>query len=336
MKKTYKQAGVDIQKGDAASHIAANLSKKTFRSEIEEIQGIPAFSAQFGNYKHPYLLGATDGVGTKLKIAYEAGVHNTVGIDLVAMCVNDLVRRGAEPLFFLPYLGIQKINTETTTHIMEGIVEGCKQANCSIIGGETAELTDIYKQGEYDLAGTAVGVVEKENIITGKTIRENDTLLAIPSSGLHSNGYSFVRKTLLPKFSLSDTIPDLATKTLAEELLAPTRIYVKEILLLLRQNIEIHGIAHITGSGIYGKLGKIIPHGLSAVVNRNSWRPHDIFGLIQKTGNIDEEEMYHTFNMGVGMILAVPEDSVKKIQILIPEIIIIGNIQKGNSPIIIE
>lgn len=336
MKNTYKQAGVDIRAGDIASHTAANLAKKTFRNEVEEIQGIPAFSAQLSDYAHPYLLGATDGVGTKLKIAYESVIHNTVGIDLVAMCVNDLARQGAEPLFFLPYLGIQKIDTTVTASIMEGIVEGCKQAHCSIIGGETAELTDIYKQGEYDLAGTAVGVVEKENIITGKTIRENDALLAIPSSGIHSNGYSLVRKTLLPKFLLSDTIPELGTKTLAEELLTPTRIYVKEILSLLKQNIEIHGIAHITGSGIYGKLGKIIPEGLTAFIQKHSWNPQPIFGLIQKTGNIDEEEMFHTFNMGVGMILVVPEDSVKKIQALISEAITVGGIQKGNNSVVIE
>lgn len=318
MKKlTYKQAGVDIGKGEKASRRAREIARQTFRREVEEVRGIPAFSARFASYQRPLLLGATDGVGTKLKIAFATGKHDTVGIDLVAMCVNDLVRRGAEPIIFLPYVATSKVVPEIAAQIAKGVAKGCKEAGCSVLGGETAELPDFYKRGEYDLAGFALGVVEKDKLITGEKIKNGDVLIGLPSSGLHSNGFSLVRKVLPP----------------SEELLTPTRIYVKPILRLLAAGIEVHGIAHITGGGIPGKLGKIIPKGLTAQVNKRAWTPQPIFSLIQKAGNIDEEEMLRTFNMGIGMILVVPQDSVKKVRQTLTEAIVIGEAKEGKIPI---
>lgn len=325
----YKQAGVDIKKGDQASFQSFLLARKTYRKEVREISGIPVFSARFAEYKNPCFLGATDGVGTKLKIAFASGIHSTVGIDLVAMSVNDLIRRGAEPLIFLPYLATSKIIPEVAKEIAMGIVEGCQQAGCTILGGETAELPDFYKRGEYDLAATAIGIVDREKIITGEKIKEGDQILALPSSGLHSNGFSLVRKVLLPTFALNDKVPELGGKTLALELLTPTRIYVKSILSLLKKGIEIHGLAHITGGGIISKLGKIIPKNLSAKINKKAWQPQPIFSLIQKTGKVEEEEMFRTFNMGLGIILVVPRELTKKILKKLPQAIYVGEIVRG-------
>jgi phosphoribosylformylglycinamidine cyclo-ligase len=332
--KTYKDSGVDIEAGDAASRSAQQQSRQTYRPEVTEMGGIAAFDARFATYKKPLLLGATDGVGTKLKIAIELQKHDSIGIDLVAMCVNDLVRRGAEPLMFLPYLAMQKIVPEIVHQIMEGVVAGCQLANCSIIGGETAELTDIYHQGEYDLAATAIGVVEKTDLITGATITRGDVVIGIPSSGIHSNGYTLVRKLLLSTYSLYDTPELLRERTLGEVLLTPTRIYVREVLAVLRAGVPVHGIAHITGSGLLGKLGAIIPEGCTAQLKPAAWERHPIFTLIQQDGQIAEEEMFHALNMGIGMCLVVPPRSVASVLKLLPDARQIGEIvtSKGITP----
>lgn len=332
--KTYKDSGVDIEAGDVASQSAKQQSRQTYRPEVTEIGGIAAFDARFGTYKSPLLLGATDGVGTKLKIAIELEKHDTIGIDLVAMCVNDLVRRGAEPLVFLPYVAMQKIVPEIAQQIMEGVVAGCQLANCSIIGGETAELTDIYQQDEYDLAATAVGVVEKTDLISGDAITRGDVVIGVPSSGIHSNGYTLVRKLLLSKYSLLDKPELLRERALGEVLLTPTRIYVRDVLAVLRAGVPVHGIAHITGSGLPGKLGAIIPEGYTAQLKPSTWERHPIFTLIQQEGQIAEEEMYQALNMGIGMCLVVPARSAASVLKLLPDARQIGEIisSKGITP----
>ncbi len=332
--KTYKDSGVDIEAGDVASQSAQQQSRQTYRAEVTEIGGIAAFDARFATYKKPLLLGATDGVGTKLKIAIELQKHDSIGIDLVAMCVNDLVRRGAEPLVFLPYVAMQKIVPEIAQQIMEGVVAGCQLANCSIIGGETAELTDIYQQDEYDLAATAIGVVEKTDLITGAAITRGDVVIGIPSSGIHSNGYTLVRKLLLSTYSLYDKPELLRGRTLGEVLLTPTRIYVREVLVVLRAGVPVHGIAHITGSGLPGKLGAIIPEGCTAQLKPASWERHPVFTLIQQEGQIAEEEMFHALNMGIGMCLVVPARSAASVLKQLPDARQIGEIvtSKGITP----
>jgi phosphoribosylformylglycinamidine cyclo-ligase len=333
---TYKQSGVDVATGDEASQNAKTVSQQTYRAEVTNTGGIPVFDARFSQYTNPVLLGSTDGVGTKLKIAFEMNKHDTVGIDLVAMAVNDLVRYGAEPITFLPYIGIQQINSATVQNIMKGIVEGCKQANCSVVGGETAELRDIYHPGEYDLVGNAHGVVEKESLITGDAIREGDVLVGFPSSGLHSNGYTLARKVLQSEYQLSDKPSELQGKSIGEELLVPTRIYVEEVLSLLSQGTEIHGIAHITGGGIPSKLGNSIPQGLSARVHTDTWQRPPVFDLIQKLGHVSDDEMYHSFNMGIGMVLVLPKQSADRIRTLQKDSRIIGRITKGTEKVLVQ
>jgi len=312
---SYLTAGVDIKAGDDASQRAFMTARRTYRPEIVEQAGVVLFDARFQGYKEPMLLGGSDGVGTKLKIAFMTGRHNTVGIDLVAMCVNDLARRGAEPLVFLPYFATGKLDPEVAGQVAEGVAEGCRQANCSIIGGETAEMPGFYAEGEYDMAGSAFGVVERAKLITGEAIQSDDVILGLASSGLHSNGYSLARRALFSRYQLEDSPSILKGRTLAEVLLTPTRIYVKAVLAAVAANAPLHGLAHITGSG-FGKLQKIIPAGLLAKIDYGSWEPTPIFDLIQATGNIPNEEMYKTFNMGIGFAAVVPPteaDSVAQI-----------------------
>ncbi|MBU1149138.1 phosphoribosylformylglycinamidine cyclo-ligase [Patescibacteria group bacterium] len=332
---TYKKAGVDRKSGDEASFKAYELAKKTYRKEVEEVEGIPYFGAGFKGYKNPCLLAGADGVGTKLKIAFEMGIHDTVGIDLVAMSVNDLIRRGAEPIIFLPYLASSKIVPKKAEEIARGITEGCRIAGCSILGGETAELPDFYKRDEYDLAGSAIGVVEKDKIITGEEIREGDVLVGLASSGLHSNGFSLARKVLLAEFDLNEKIDELGGKSLGEEMLIPTKIYVKSILALLRSGVEIHGMAHITGGGIMEKLGKIIPKGMVAKMEAGSWKIPAIFKLIEKKGGIEREEMFRTFNMGLGMILVVPKSEVKMIKKRVKKARVVGKVEANSDAVVI-
>ncbi len=316
---TYKQAGVDIDAGDRFVNLIKPLVRKTFRPEV--LTDLGGFGGLFRlparRYKDPVLVSGTDGVGTKLKVAFQMDRHDTVGIDLVAMCVNDVVVSGAEPIFFLDYFATGKLEPEKSVEIIKGIAEGCKQAGCALIGGETAEMPSIYAEGEYDLAGFAVGVVEKAKIVDGRRVKAGDALIGLASSGLHSNGYSLVRKVIFDTagLSLHDRISDLS-RPLGEELLTPTRIYVKSILSLLKDAPlagAIKGIAHITGGGITENLPRVLPSGCGALITRSSWEVPPIFGFLQHKGGIAEPEMYRTFNMGLGMILVVSRDKVTKL-----------------------
>jgi phosphoribosylformylglycinamidine cyclo-ligase len=316
---SYKDAGVDVEAGDDASQRAARLARSTYRPEVLELGGVALFDARFTHYREPLLIGGSDGVGTKLKIAFASGRHNTVGIDLVAMSVNYLIRRGGEPLVFLPYFATSKLDPAIAEQVAEGIAEGCRQANCSIIGGETAEMPDFYKVGEYDLAGTALGVVEKSRVITGEKIEAGSVVLGLASSGLHSNGYSLARKVLLTHYALDARLPELGNDSLAEVLLTPTRIYVKSILSALEVQAPLQGLAHITGGGLFRKLGKIIPPGLHVAYEPEAWKRPPIFDLIQRIGQVSEEEMFNTFNLGIGFTAVVPASEANAVQQLFEE-----------------
>jgi phosphoribosylformylglycinamidine cyclo-ligase len=314
---TYKDAGVDIDAGNSFVSLIKPLVKATFRPEVmTEIGGFGGlFSLNASKYKNPVLVSGTDGVGTKLKLAFLADRHDTVGIDLVAMCVNDIVVQGAEPLFFLDYLATGKLRPEKAADIVKGISAGCIQAGCALIGGETAEMPGFYSDGEYDLAGFAVGVVERDNIIDGSSITVGNTLIGLAASGLHSNGYSLARKVIFERLGLSidSQLPGM-DRTVAEELLTPTRIYAKSVLNLLR-DFTINGIAHITGGGLLENVPRVLPHGCKAVINTGSWQLPPIFSLLQEAGNIEQSELYRTFNCGIGMVLAVPEKETEEILI---------------------
>jgi phosphoribosylformylglycinamidine cyclo-ligase len=306
---TYKAAGVDVEAGDDASRRAANLARTTYRPEITELGGVAFFDGRFQKYKEPLLLGGSDGVGTKLKVAFEMGIHNTVGIDLVAMSVNDLARRGGEPLVFLPYFATSNLDPNVAEQVAAGVAEGCRQANCSIIGGETAELPNFYQPGEYDLAGAAFGVVEKSRVITGQAIQAGDVILGMASSGLHSNGYSLARKVLQLEYGLDQYVPQLK-EVLGKVLLTPTRIYVKTILAALEAGATLHGLAHITGGG-FRKLEKIVPDHLQAEIDFGAWTRPALFKLIQETGQVAETEMRGAFNLGIGFAAVVPASEVE-------------------------
>jgi phosphoribosylformylglycinamidine cyclo-ligase len=304
---TYKQAGVDIEAGDALVEQIKPLAAMTRRPEV--LSGVGGFGGLFaippGKYKEPVLVSGTDGVGTKLKLAFQLNRHNTIGIDLVAMSVNDVLTCGAEPLFFLDYLATSRLNVSQAAAVVEGIANGCKDAGCALIGGETAELPGFYTEGEYDLAGFCVGVVERSQIITGATIGPGDALIGLGSSGLHSNGYSLARKVLITDRNLSLTLPTHGfDRPLGEALLEPTRIYVRDVL-ALRELIAVKGMAHITGSGIPGNLPRCLPNGLKAVLDERSWKRAPIFDFIAKMGEVARDEMFSTFNMGLGMVLVV-------------------------------
>ncbi len=306
-KFSYKEAGVDIEKGDAFIRAIKPIVESTFRPEVlTKIGGFAGcFSLNLERYKKPILVSSTDGVGTKLKIAFMLDRHDTVGIDLVAMCVNDIVVTGAKPLFLLDYLATPQLDTERAMRVVKGIVKGCIEAECSLIGGETAEMPGFYKEGEYDLAGFAVGIVEDAQMIDGSSVTVGDKLIGIASSGLHSNGYSLVRRVVLDhhKMDLEKRVDEIGD-TLGEELLRPTKIYVKTILNLTR-DFKIGGIAHITGGGITGNLPRVIPKGCKAVVHKGTWDIPPIFTFLKEKGKIPEEEMLRTFNNGIGMILIV-------------------------------
>jgi len=311
----YKDAGVDIDKGDAFVQAIKPMVESTFRPEVlTKIGGFAGcVSLNLERYKKPILVSSTDGVGTKLKIAFAMDRHDTVGIDLVGMCVNDIVVSGAKPLFLLDYFATSQLDPEKSMKVVSGIVKGCIEAECSLIGGETAEMPGFYKKGEYDLAGFAVGIVEDSQVIDGSGVTVGDKLIGIASSGLHSNGYSLVRKLLLDqlKMNLEERVEEIG-EVLGEELLRPTRIYVKAALNLAR-DFHIVGIAHITGGGITGNLPRILPKGCKAVVQKGTWEIPPIFSFLKEKGNISEEEMLRTFNNGVGMILIVRSKEVDDI-----------------------
>ncbi|BCR05167.1 phosphoribosylformylglycinamidine cyclo-ligase [Desulfuromonas versatilis] len=341
-KATYKDAGVDIDAGNRFVQMIKPLVKATSRPEVlTDIGGFGGlFSLNAEKYKKPTLVASTDGVGTKLKLAFMTDKHDTVGIDLVAMCVNDIVVQGAEPLFFLDYLATGKLSPEKAAEIVKGISEGCVQAGCALIGGETAEMPGMYAEGEYDLAGFTVGVVDNSRIIDGSTITVGDVLIGIGSSGLHSNGYSLARKVFFERMKLSvdSRLPELE-KPLGEELLTPTRIYVKTILNLLR-DFQVKGMAHITGGGLTENVPRILPKHCQAVIEKSSWSKPVIFDLLRQGGNIEELEMYRTFNYGVGMVLVVPQAEADEVMVrlsgLKEKAWIIGEIAKcpeGEEPV---
>ena len=316
---TYQSSGVDIRRGDALVRSIKGLAKSTRRSEV--LGGIGGFGGLFQfstrKYRNPVLVSSTDGVGTKLLVAQMMNRHHTIGLDLVAMCVNDVAVTGAEPLFFLDYFATGKIRPKAVADVIKGIARGCRKAGCALLGGETAEMPSFYAKGQYDIAGFAVGVVEKSNIIDGRSIRADDVLVGLSSSGLHSNGYSLARKVIFEKARLKpgDYLPECG-KTVGEELLIPTRIYSAVIQRLLRK-IKIKGIAHITGGGITENLPRILPKGCMATVSQESWPDPPIFDYLKKKGKISTKEMYRVFNMGIGMILVISPKTVQPISRLL-------------------
>ena len=336
-KSSYKDAGVDVEKGNEFVRLIKPMVESTFRPEVlTKLGGFAGcVSLNLERYKKPILVSSTDGVGTKLKIAFMMDRHDTVGIDLVAMCVNDVVVVGAKPLFLLDYLATSQLDPEKGKAIIAGIVKGCVEAECSLIGGETAEMPGFYKEGEYDLAGFAVGIVENAQLIDGSSVTIGHKLIGIASSGLHSNGYSLVRKVLLEhhKMDLGKRVEDIGG-VLGEELIRPTRIYVKTILNLTR-DFNIGGIAHITGGGITDNLPRVIPKGCKAVIHKGSWDVPPIFSFLREKGKIAEDEMLRTFNNGIGMILAVRpkelEDVLGRLHSLGEKAFVIGDVLKTDK-----
>ncbi len=314
-KLTYASAGVDIDAGNRAVDLMRNSVRSTFRPGVmTDIGGFGGlFELDSRRYKQPVLVSGTDGVGTKLRVAMLMDKHDTIGIDAVAMCVNDILVQGAEPLFFLDYLAVGKLVPERVAEIIAGVAEGCKQAGCALIGGETAEMPGFYKEDEYDIAGFAVGVVEKSKIVNGAGITPGDVLVAIPSSGLHSNGFSLVRKVFFEVAGYNvETYVDELGRTVGEEMLEPTTIYVKQVLPLI-ELYKIKGMAHITGGGLTENIPRVLPEGTAAAINRGSWTKLPVFELIKRIGNIDEQEMFRTFNMGIGMVLVVEQSLSDKL-----------------------
>ena len=309
---TYKDAGVDIEAGDALVERIKPMAARTLRPEV--VSGVGGFGGLFaippGKYREPVLVSGTDGVGTKLNIAIAAGKHDTVGIDLVAMSVNDVLTSGAEPLFFLDYLATGRLDVEQAAEVVKGIAEGCARAGCTLLGGETAEHPGAHGEG-YDLAGFCVGIVERSRILTGESIRPGDALVGLGSSGVHSNGFSLVRRILAQaKVALDARPPELGGRTVSEVLLEPTRIYVKDVLALLGA-VEVKGLTHITGSGIPGNVPRCLPEGTRAVLEARRWPRPPVFDWLQKLGGVSDAEMDSTFNMGLGMVAVVPPAAVK-------------------------
>ena len=323
---SYRDAGVDIDAGDALVEAIKPFAKRTMRPEVlAGLGGFGALCAVPQKYKEPILVSGTDGVGTKLKLAFMLGRHGTVGIDLVAMSVNDILVQGAEPLFFLDYFACGKLDKTVATNVIRGIAKGCEEAGCALIGGETAEMPGMYPEGEYDLAGFCVGVVEKERIIDGKSIVPGDVLLGLASSGAHSNGYSLIRRILGEDKPNSD---------LADSLMEPTRIYVKPVLKLMAA-VKVKGLAHITGGGLVGNVPRMLPDGMRAVLRKKMWPRPELFNLLQKNGNVAEDEMHRVFNCGIGMVIAVAREQVAAATMLLKHegelAYEIGFVEAGNS-----
>ncbi|PHS30074.1 MAG: phosphoribosylformylglycinamidine cyclo-ligase [Methylophaga sp.] len=307
---SYRDAGVDIEAGNALVDRIKPLAKKTRRPGV--MAGLGGFGSMFelpvDRYKQPVLVSGTDGVGTKLRLAIESGIHDTIGIDLVAMCVNDIIVLGAEPLFFLDYYATSKLDIDVATSVISGIAEGCILSGAALVGGETAEMPSMYEEGDYDLAGFCVGVVEKDNAIDGSQVQAGDVLIGLASSGPHSNGYSLIRKILERSGqALSD---EFGESTLGEHLLEPTRIYVKN-LLQLHEKINIHALSHITGGGLLENIPRVLPDNVNAIIDAKSWTRPLIFDWLQEQGNVIDEEMYRTFNNGVGMVVVVAKEDAE-------------------------
>ena len=335
---TYRDAGVDIDAGNELVKRIAPGAKRPRRPEV--LGGLGGFGALCelpSRYKNPVLVAGTDGVGTKLRLAIDTGRHDKVGIDLVAMCVNDLIVGGAEPLFFLDYYATGKLDVDTATSVVTGIGEGCEMAGCALIGGETAEMPAMYREGDYDLAGFCVGVVEKSKIIDGSTVRAGDQVLGLASSGVHSNGYSLIHA--VRERSQATLTDAFGQQTLGESLLAPTRIYASSINRLLK-NIPVKGMAHVTGGGLGGNVSRIMPQGLQAQIDSTAWQRPAIFDWIQTQGDIEETEMLRTFNCGIGMVVIVARGDVANAQVLLEEtgenITVIGEVRHGPHGAIVE
>ena len=338
---SYKDAGVDIDAGNALVNNIKGVVKKTRRPEV--MGGLGGFAGLCElptKYKQPILVSGTDGVGTKLRLAMDLNKHDTIGIDLVAMCVNDLIVCGAEPLFFLDYYATGKLNVDVATNVVTGIGEGCLQSGCSLVGGETAEMPGMYEGEDYDLAGFCVGVAEKEELIDGSKVKEGDVIIGLESSGVHSNGYSLVRKII--EVSGADLNQDLDGRSLGDALMAPTRIYVKPILKLL-EHVDVNSICHITGGGVYENIPRVLPEGTKVVLDPASWNRPAVFNWLQEKGNVDWHEMHLTFNCGLGMIVVVSEDKAQEtLDILNAEgetATIVGRIEKaaeGEEQVIVK
>ncbi len=339
---TYSQAGVDITNGNKAVDMIKPIVKSTFRPEV--VTDLGGFGGLFAlnkdKYEEPILISGTDGVGTKLKVAFDTGVHNTIGIDAVAMCVNDVLVNGAEPLFFLDYLAVGKLEPEQVAQVVEGVAEGCRQAGCALIGGETAEMPGFYTPGEYDVAGFTVGIVDKKKMIDGSTIKEGDVVLGLPSSGLHSNGYSLARKVMFEKagYKPEDKVELLGT-TVGEAMLKPTRIYVKTVLGML-EKAEVKGMAHITGGGFLENIPRVLPDDVDVIIEEGSWPVPPIFSLIESIGNIEKKEMYRTFNMGIGYVIITDQANAMKIcdymSEIKEEVYLIGMVVSGDKKVIVK
>ena len=334
----YKKAGVDIEAGYKSVELMKDAVKATFRPEV--LGGIGGFSGAFSLSKikemeDPVLLSGTDGCGTKVKLAFIMDKHDTIGIDAVAMCVNDVACAGGEPLFFLDYIACGKNYPEKIATIVSGVAEGCKQSECALIGGETAEHPGLMPADEYDLAGFAVGVVEKKDLITGENIKPGDVLIGIASSGVHSNGFSLVRSVFTITEESLNTYYDSLGTTLGEALLAPTKIYVKTMKSIKNSGVRVKGCSHITGGGFYENIPRMLPEGVRAVVKKDSYKVPPIFDMLQKDGDIDEQMMYNTFNMGLGMVLAVdPADADKTLEAIKAageEGYIVGSVEAGEK-----
>jgi phosphoribosylformylglycinamidine cyclo-ligase len=340
MNKQYQKAGVDIELGNKVKSKLPQLLSSTNRSEVlGKVGGFGGlFALNTKKYKTPVLVSSVDGVGTKLKIAFEFNQHNTIGLDLVNHCVNDIAVLGAEPLFFLDYIGLGKLDPKIFESIIQGFVKGCRLNNCTLIGGETAQMPGFYKKGEYDVSGTIVGVVEKDEMITGENICEGDVVIGVESSGLHTNGYSLARKILFDKmrYGVEDYVDDI-DNVLGDELLQP---HISYLSLINKTKKYVNGIAHITGGGFYDNIPRILPSDLSVVIEKKSWNVLPIFDFIQKCGKVSETEMYHVFNMGIGMVFVMnkkyTDKFLKDSKALKYKSHMIGHIEKGDRSVVIK
>ncbi len=338
-KISYNDAGVNIEEGKNFVNKIKNLVKKTYTERV--LSGIGPFGGLFDisniGVKKPVLVSSTDGVGTKIKVAVMAGKHKGIGIDIVSHCINDIMVQGAIPIFFLDYIGCSKLSSNIMAELIEGMSEVCEETNCALIGGETAEMPDVYNENEYDLVGTIVGIADKEKIIDGSKIKEGDVLVGLPSSGLHTNGYTLARKIIFDKKKLDiDFIPEGESKKIGEILLEPHRCYYK-VLKEIFENCNVSGIAHITGGGIFDNIPRILPEGIGAVIKKNSLPVPNIFKLLMEWGPVDEKEMYRVFNMGIGMVIAADKNSAEKVLEIskkyYPESNYVGEIIKGNKEV---
>lgn len=325
MSKKYEESGVSLEAGyKSVELIKKHVARTKNLGMMSAIGGFGgAFDLSSYNFKNPVLISGTDGVGTKLKLAFELDIHNTIGIDVVAMCVNDILAQGAQPLFFLDYLAVEKNYPEQVEQIVAGVAEGCVQAGCAIVGGETAEMAGFYDDGEYDIAGFSVGAAEKEDLLSPENTKAGQVVIGLPSTGVHSNGFSLVRKIIRDNnISLDEKFGD---STIGKTLLTPTKIYVKEVLKVLKE-VKVAGIAHITGGGFHENLPRCLKEGLGMKINKDSYEVPEIFKYLQEKGNIDEAEMYNIFNMGVGMALVVNKEYVEKTLSLLDDAFVLGEV----------